>query len=64
MRKQLSEKDVHVHVEGHRETGQGGSPSVTGIEAQLSEKKCQLLKLTKENEELKEKLAQFEAQVH
>ena len=64
LRKLLSEKDVHVHAEGHREAGQGGSPSVTGIEAQLSEKKCQLLERTKENKELKEKLAQAEAQVH
>ena len=59
-RKLLSEKDAHV--EDHRDTGQGGS--VTDIQTQLTEQKSQLLKLAKENEELKEKLAQAEAQVH
>ena len=61
MRNQLSKKDSRV--EDHRDTGQGVSPSVTDLQTQLTEKKHQLFKLAEENQELKENLAQVEAQV-
>ena len=62
MRKLLSERNAHV--EGHRGTGQDGLPSVTDIQARLTDKEYQLRTLAEENQVLKEKLAQSEAQVH
>jgi hypothetical protein len=50
LRKLLSKRDAHV--EGHRGTGQGGLISVADLQ------------LAEENQELKDKLAQAEAQVH
>ena len=62
MRKLLSERDAHV--EDHRGTGQGGLTSVADLQAELADKECQLHKLTDENQGLKDKVEQAEAQVH
>ena len=44
-------------------TGQGGLISVTDVHAEVMDKEYQLRKLADENKELKDKLAQAEAQV-
>ena len=62
LRKILSERDSQV--EDHRGTGQDGLPSVVDVQAKLTDKECELRKLAEEYQELKEKLAQAEAQVH
>ena len=62
LRKLLSERDAHV--EDHRGTGQNGSTSVADLQAKLTDKECQLRKLTDECQKLKDKVEQAEAQVY
>ena len=62
MRELLSERDTDVEV--HKGTGQGGLTSVADLQAKLADKECQLRELADENQGLKDKVAQAEAQVH